>query len=84
MANWEPVSGGRARAVHLTDGSAPWVRVSDDGTVHFFEVAAAGDLEGAAPACDLQGALDRLTALDAIDIICRSLGGEDPGPVKDE
>lgn len=84
MLEWQAVEGGRARSVRLLDDEAVWVRVGDEGTVHFFtEVHGLEELVPATPAGDLNAFLDRLTALDTIDIVSRSLGGDDPGPMAD-
>ena len=85
LINWQQVDGGRARTLRFADAEAACVRVSDDGTVHVFTgVDTVDALAAASPAGDLAAFIDRLTALDTIDIVSRSLGGDDPGPVADE
>lgn len=82
MLDWQAVDSGRARAVTLIGDEKVIVRVGEDGTVHFFEgLETAEEMAAAAPAGGMSAYLERLHALDAIDIVCRSLGGDDPGPM---
>lgn len=84
MLDWQPVTGGRARTVQFSDGASAWVRVADEGTVHFFtDAPSPAALDEASPSFGWADGVARLTALDAIDIVCRSLGGDDPGPMYD-
>lgn len=84
MLEWETVDGGRGRAVPLTDQETVWVRVGEDGTVHFFTDLQAGtEIGSTAPAGNLSAFIERLRVVDVIDVVCRSLGGEDPGPMSD-
>ena len=84
MLEWQEVDGGRARMLQFADNATGCVRVADDGTVHFFtEVDSVDAVADASPAGDLGAFIDRLTAVDTIDIVSRSMGGDNPGPMAD-
>ena len=84
MLEWQAVDGGRGRAVTLTDAEPVWVRVSEEGTVHFFTgIQTAEDIGTTTPTGDLAAFLERLRVVDAIDVVSRALGGDDPGPMSD-
>ncbi len=84
MLEWQAVDGGRGRAVTLADAENVWVRVSEDGTVHFFAgIKTAEEIGTTTPTGDLSTFLERLRVVDAIDVVSRSLGGDDPGPMTD-
>lgn len=84
MLEWQDVNGGRARTLAFGDVEAGWVRVADDGTVHFFSgVSDPAELDDAVPVGDLAACIEQLSAVDAIDIMSRALGGADPGPMWD-
>lgn len=85
MIEWRDVEGGRARSVTLKDDSTMWVLVSgEDGHTQFYaDAEGPGDLASAPATGGLPDVMDQLYALDFIDIVCRSYGNEDPGPIAD-